>query len=131
MLDQATILAARDNGSVYSNWFGDKRPSVDGVVDLLVEGSRFDRHIAIRQNSNKLLAMMAEEEWTLTAGSHKTTAGRANADQTHHYTVSIGNRRYHLRHDARGHLFQVTGPGLPALAPWSSPGSDAMINNDD
>lgn len=131
MLDQPTIIAARDNGSVYANWFGDTRPSVDGVVELLVDGSRFNRHVAIRLSSNKLLAMMADEEWMLTAGSHKTTTGRASADETNHYTVSIGNRRYHLRHDARGHLFQITGPGLPALAPWSSPGSDAMINDND
>ena len=130
MLDQETIQAARKNGSVGVNWYGDRRPSVDGVVDLLVEGSQFNRHIAIRLNSTKLVEMMAEDEWTLTAGSHKTSRDRPNADQTNHYTVSFGrNRSYHLRHDARGHLFQITGPGLPALAPWSSPGSDAMISN--
>ncbi|HVA49019.1 MAG TPA: hypothetical protein VNH11_21835 [Pirellulales bacterium] len=53
---------------------------------------------------------------------------RPNEDKTNHYTVSFGGSRiYHLRHDAQGHLFQITGPGLPHLAPWSSPGSDALI----
>jgi|SRR6185312_5881400 hypothetical protein len=123
MVDQQIIRAARANGSLYSNWFGETRPSVDGVVDLLLEGSRFDRHVAIRINSNKLLAMMAGKKWLLTAGSHPS-----DNDKTNHYTVSIGGRGYHLRHDARGHLFEITGPGLLDLAPWAAPGTDVMAS---
>lgn len=126
MLDPQTIQRARDNGSLYTNWYGDERPSVDGVVDLLMEGSRFHRHIAVRHNSSKLLSMMAQKRWELTAGSHQTSSDRPGADKTNHYDVSLGGKVYHLRHDARGHLFEVTGPGLPSLAPWASPGSDAM-----
>lgn len=121
MVDHQIIQAARANGSLYSNWFGETRPSVDGVVDLLVEGGRFDRHIAIRINSNKLLAIMARRKWLLTAGSHPSAS-----DKTNHYTVSAGGQGYHLRHDARGHLFEISGPGLLDLAPWAAPGTDAM-----
>ncbi|HVA48805.1 MAG TPA: hypothetical protein VNH11_20735 [Pirellulales bacterium] len=122
MVDQKIIQAARRNGSLYGNCFGDRRPSVDGVVDLLVEGSRFHRHVAVRVNSNKLLAMMADEEWVVQAGSHTS-----EKDQTNHYTIRIGNHGYHLRHDARGHLFEISGAGLPAVAPWAAPGTDVVM----
>lgn len=119
MADHQIIHAARANGSVYGLWFGATRPSVDGVVDLLVEGRQPNRHPAIRINSNKLLAMMAQKKWLLTAGAHQSPG-----DQTTHYTVSIGDHKYHLRLDARGHLFDISGPGLPDLAPWAAPGTD-------
>lgn len=121
MASQQVIDAARKNGSLYQNWFGTQRPTVAGIVDLLVEGSRYHRHVAVRMNSNKLLELMSEKQWLIQAGEHTS-----DKDGTNHYTVSLGGDGYHLRVDARGHLFEVSGARLPAFAPWAAPGTDVM-----
>ena len=123
-----TIQAARRNGSVSPACFGDIRLNVNSVVDLLVGGADQNRHVAIRRNANCLLDMLAVAPWQITAGPHAggLGGGARPPDQTNHMTLRVRGAGYHLRQDARGHLFQITGPGLPMLTPWAAPGTPAM-----
>lgn len=120
------ISRARDNGSVSPRFFGDHRISASAVVDLLVESAQPRRHPAVRRNANRVLHFMAHDAWMVTAGTHSGGfggGGRA-ADGTNHITLRVAGHGYHLRQDARGHLFEITGPGLETLNPAASPGAD-------
>lgn len=121
-----TIFNARKNGSGSRQYVDGKAVNVDGILNLLVNGSQPTRHPAIRRASSSLIEKMAEASWRISAGPHKGgREGDRGADSTNHITVSFGpGRSYHLRLDRKGHLFQITGPGIPSeTQPWQAPGS--------
>jgi hypothetical protein len=99
---------------------------VDQVIDLLVASSQPHRHPAVRWNANRLLEKMAKGEWWIAAGPHVGGDGKDkdSDDWTMHITIKTKrNGGYHLKQDARGHLFEITGPGMQPIQPWSAPGS--------
>lgn len=102
---------------------------VDMVMNLLIESAQEGRHPAVRRAANALIESMSEHSWWVTAFPHRGGRGDARgADKTLHITVKVygmreGNVSCHLGMDNRGHLFQITGDGLPDLVPWASPGS--------
>src|SRR3712207_4947932 len=108
MADAQTISRTRNNG-VRAVVHG-QGINVDQVVDLLVESSQPSRHPAVRWNANRLIEELARGEWRVTAGSHAGGFGGAGRppDGTTHITVRARNGGYHLRQDARGHLFEIT-----------------------
>lgn len=125
MPEPTTIQAARRNGSVSPACFGKIRVNVNDVVSLLVDGAAQERHFAVRRNANALLVLMSKWMWQITAGPHAGGFGGSGrgADQTNHITVRLLGAGYHLRQDARGHLFQISGSGLPDYCPWAAPGT--------
>jgi hypothetical protein len=123
MADHQTVFRARENGK--RDVVHGQRINVNEVVDLLVESSQFTRHPAVRWNANRLLEELARGEWRLTAGPHAGGFGGQGRlpDGTTHITLRTGRGGYHLRQDARGHLFEITGPGMQPIQPSSAPGS--------
>ncbi len=128
MATHQDIHQARQNGSGIGQVPGALPINSERVVQLLVEGSQPGRHFAVRRNSNALLEQMGRQRWIVSAGIHEGGFGDARgADWTSHITVSFGpGRKYHLRLDARGQLFQVSGPGLVDFDPNAPPGEPAV-----
>ncbi len=123
MADAQAIFLARKNGERVVS-FG-QGINVDRVVDLLVGGAQPGRHPAIRRNANRLLEVLAQGSWRLAAGPHVGGfgGGGRGADWNMHITLTTRNGGFHLRQDARGHLFEITGPGMDAIPPYLAPGS--------
>ncbi|OQX75759.1 MAG: hypothetical protein B6D61_09835 [Bacteroidetes bacterium 4484_249] len=68
---------------------------------------------------------MTENKWRVSAGPHQGGHGdRKGNDKTMHITLTVyaKNERnsYHLRLDRKGHLFQITGKGMPETKPWTA-----------
>ena len=123
MADHQTVHRARQNGQravVHGAPI-----NVDQVIDLLVASAEPSRHPAVRTNANRLIGILAQGPWCVTAGPHPGGfgGGGRGPDGTTHITLRAGNRGYHLRQDARGHLFEITGPGLQDIQPSRAPGS--------
>jgi hypothetical protein len=123
MADAQTVFKARKNG-VNAVIHGE-RMNVDEVMDLLVESSQPSRHPAVRVNANRLIEQLARGPWRLNAGPHAGGFGGTKhpPDRTNHITVQSCGGGYHLRQDARGHLFEITGPGMAPIQPSSAPGN--------
>jgi hypothetical protein len=122
--DHQTIWKARQNGR--SSFVYGERVNANEVVDLLVESSKHSRHPAVRRNANRMLEEMAQGEWRVGAGVHKGGFGGNGQppDMNRHLTIRTGRGGYHLRVDARGHLFEMTGRGMDRTPPWASPGAN-------
>jgi hypothetical protein len=120
------IHKVRTNGSSSFQYHTGRTITVSEVVRMLTESSRSNRHTCVRRGSKLLLDKMAEKQWRISAGAHRGGFGGKNKapDQTTHITMNVGGSSYHLRLDAKGHLFMITGPGIEnTVMPWVAPGS--------
>lgn len=118
-----TVFRAIKNGRISGKFYGEK-VSVKKIVTLLENASKAGRHFAVKYHARALLKRMAAVRWGILAGRHINGRGgeRRAPDGTWHYTIYVGRRRYHLRLDKRGHIFDITGGNLPEFAPWAKPG---------
>lgn len=126
MATHQDIHHARVNGSAGYQYHTGKTITVHQLVDLVIQSSKSNRHTCIRRASNFLLEKMANGKWKVKANAHKGGfGGKGKApDNTSHITISVGGNSYHLRMDAKGHLFMITGPGIDnSTPPWIAPGS--------
>ena len=130
-LSRGQILAeAREHGSgsgQYADQRGNRRITVNvvQVIDLLDAASQPSRHPAAHRAANALLDLLAGHEWRISAGPHTS-----ETDAIKHITVDVpgaNDKQFHLRLDARGHLFEITLPlgstPLTAVQPFASPGT--------
>jgi hypothetical protein len=105
---------------------GGARSNVDEVVDLLAGAADGSGHQAVGRAANRIIGLMAEAPWRVTAGRHRGGIGgnaRA-ADANLHITVQVRGRGYHLQLNASGHLWRITGDdGMELVVPWASPGA--------
>lgn len=109
MAHHQTIFRARRNGSSSGQFVDRVSFNVDQTIDLLEASSARGRHPKVRRPANALLECMAQEQWRVTAGPH--VGGRGD-DTTRHLTIRVGppgRPQYHVRLDARGHAFEITG----------------------
>lgn len=116
---------AHRNGRSAGQYFNDRPLSVKEVVKMLMRSSR-GRHTVLQLKAKAVLQRLARSPWRIAAAWHRGgTGGRqGRPDQTLHLTISAGGRRtYHLRANKRRHLFDITGPGLPAGKTYQSPGT--------
>lgn len=129
MADPQTIHQARKNG-VKSRIFGDPI-SIDQVVSLLDASTQEGRrNMPLKINANRLIHLMAEAEWRIVAGPHKGGFGGEDGkkDETWHITLRSKKKDgdFHLRQNANGQIFKITGPGMvpnePSQAPGAGPG---------
>jgi hypothetical protein len=101
--------------------------NVNNLINLLEASSQSTRHTAIRRAANNLLDRMGQNRWQIKAGPHAGGFGDKNRgkDNTMHITLFIySSGNYHLRMDQKGHLFEITGPGIDDIPPWTPPGSE-------
>ena len=124
MVQQNVKTKACKNGSGSLVW--GKPISVSDVVDLVAESCQAGRHPAVKINAKKLIGLMSVHKWQLKAGRHSGgTGGKGqSADSTPHVTIMMRGSGYHLRQDKRGHLFEITGPGMKVFNSHASPGTD-------
>ncbi|MEZ5040226.1 MAG: hypothetical protein R2828_10045 [Saprospiraceae bacterium] len=125
-----TIFRAIKNGRISREFYGEK-VSVKKIVKLLENASKARRHFAVKYHARALLKRMATVRWAILAGRHiygRGGGGRA-PDGTWHYTIYVGRRRYHLRLNKSGHIFDITGGNLPEFAPWAKPGTSTSKKN--
>ena len=115
---------AKQNGRSGGQYHTGKVITVREVVEALEKGAKPDRHPAIKKGARTLLEKMARQTWKIVAAPHKGgTGGKGRQpDKVTHVTVQL-NGNYHLRMDKRGHLFEITGPGINTIKPWIAPGS--------
>ena len=109
--------AARKNGS---------GPDRDRWLDEIVACAQPSRHFGVRRHANELLALLATAQWWISSGPKRggLGGGGAPADMTMHVTLAVrGDRQYHLRLDAREHVFEISrGGDKPTARPWLAPG---------
>jgi hypothetical protein len=111
---------ARMNGRGSRQYADSVRVNVDRLVRWLDLASSRGRHPAVRRKAHALLEWMAGNSWRIAAGPHRGGRGDSRGvDKTLHITVYIEgvNGSFHLKMDARGHLLDISGRGLPQLDP--------------
>jgi hypothetical protein len=117
------VHRARMNGRGSRQYADIVRVNVDRLVRWLDLSCSRGRHPAVRRKAHALLEWMADNSWRISAGPHRGGRGDSRGvDRTLHITVYIEgvSGSFHLKMDARGHLFDITGRGLPQLPPWTS-----------
>jgi len=133
MASEQTIHRARKNGDGSRQFVapGERRISVDAVVDLLVSAAATG-HVGVRRAANALLEAMEDYgPWRVLASEHRGGLGGAGRamDQNAHITVRVGNTGYHLQTTLDGHLRRITGDANAELVPpWLPPGAPVMPN---
>ena len=117
MAAHQVIDAARKNGS---------GPGRDRWLDAIISCAEPARHFAVRRAANDLLHVLATAQWWISSGPKRggLGGGGAAADMTMHVTLAVrGDRQYHLRLDARDHVFEISrGGDEPTARPWLAPG---------
>ncbi|HRH49188.1 MAG TPA: hypothetical protein PLP23_10575 [Panacibacter sp.] len=101
--------------------------SVAEVANLVNNSSIPERHPGVKLDSKSLLIKMAENVWDIVAGPHGPNDD--SRDKTLHITIRFQDRSaYHLRLDAKNHLFQIkqakNGNIIESkVYPWQAPGT--------
>ncbi|HEX6810289.1 MAG TPA: hypothetical protein VF384_01585 [Planctomycetota bacterium] len=117
MAHHQVIDAARKNGSGAGRdrWF-----------EEIIGCSDRGRHFGVRRAANDLLHLLASSHWWISSGPKIGGLGGGGRppDMTMHVTLAIqGDRQYHLRLDARGHVFEIVRGGDRSTSrPWLAPG---------
>ena len=128
MASEQTIHRARKNGDGSRQFVapGERRVSVDAVVDLLVSAAGTG-HPGVRRAANALLEAMEDYgPWLILASKHRGGVGGSgrSADRNAHITVRVGNTGYHLQTTVDGHIRRITGDAhVELVPPWLPPGA--------
>src|SRR5262245_45679910 len=113
MAHHQVIDAARKNGS---------GPARDRWLDEIIACAEPTRHFAVRRAANALLHVLATALWWVADGPKVGGLGGRGMppDMTRHVTLAVrGDRQYHLRLDARDHVFEIRrGGDAPAARPY-------------
>jgi len=117
MAQHQVIAAARSNarGAGAERWLLE-----------LVACAEPGRHFGVRRAANALLQVLANAQWWVSSGSKRGGLGGGGRppDMTMHVTLAVyGDRQYHLRLDAGGHVFEIhRGGDETTERPWLAPG---------
>jgi hypothetical protein len=122
------IHKAHENGSGGGQFYDSSHGmvSVGEVMNILVNAAE-SGHPGVKRAAKRLLAGVAEGEWSIRAGVHSGGIGSntRSADENRHITLRVHSTGYHLQVTLDGSIRRITGDdGVELVAPWLAPGAE-------